>query len=172
MIYQCNDCIAPTHKNLEFLRNLRTNKMKPTIIFDIDGTLADISHRIHHAFNKDWENFKRDFDEDIPIYPIIKMYQTLQESGKYNMIIISGRTEDTRLQTQEWLATHEIKYQVLLMRKTHDYRPDDVVKHEILTKKLLHDGHYILFAVEDRKRVVDMWRTNGLICLQCASGDF
>jgi len=34
------------------------------------------------------------------------------------------------------------------------------------------DRKKILFVVEDRSRVVEMWRGEGLVCLQCAPGEF
>lgn len=30
----------------------------------------------------------------------------------------------------------------------------------------------VLFAVDDRKRVADMWRSVGLTCLHCDEGNF
>ncbi len=30
----------------------------------------------------------------------------------------------------------------------------------------------ILLAIADRQQVVDMWREQGLVCLQCDKGDF
>ena len=41
--------------------------MKRFIIFDIDGTLADCSHRIDHANAKDWDTFHSLADEDMVI---------------------------------------------------------------------------------------------------------
>jgi hypothetical protein len=43
------------------------------------------------------------------------------------------------------------------------------VKREMLTGL---DKSKILFVVEDRNRVVEMWRSEGLVCLQCAPGEF
>lgn len=57
------------------------------------------------------------------------------------------------------------------MRPANDHRPDDIIKQEMLDK-LKAEGHDIWFVVDDRQRVVDMWRRNGITVLQCAPGDF
>jgi hypothetical protein len=57
----------------------------------------------------------------------------------------------------------------LLLRKDNDRRADGVVKREMLAAI---DKSRILFVVEDRSRVVEMWRSEGLVCLQCAPGEF
>ncbi len=57
------------------------------------------------------------------------------------------------------------------MRKGKDNRKDAIIKKEILGL-LRQEGKEILFAVDDRQQVVDMWRENGITCLQCDIGDF
>ena len=57
------------------------------------------------------------------------------------------------------------------MRKAGDYRPDAKVKEELLTQ-VKADGYEPILAFEDRERVVDMWRRNGIQCCQVAPGDF
>lgn len=59
----------------------------------------------------------------------------------------------------------------IYMRKTGDRRPDDVVKEEMI-QRMRDDGLEPYVVFEDRKRCVDMWRRNGITCLQCAEGDF
>jgi hypothetical protein len=44
-----------------------------------------------------------------------------------------------------------------------------IVKREMLAGM---DRSKILFVVEDRSGVVEMWRSEGLVCLQCAPGEF
>ena len=57
------------------------------------------------------------------------------------------------------------------MRKSGDRRPDHVVKRELL-RAIQGDGFEPTMAIEDRVQVVDMWRGQGLICLQCGPGKF
>ncbi len=146
---------------------------KPTILFDIDGTLADITHRRHYLDEKkpNWHAFNDKMGEDTPNMPVVELYKTLWDSEKYELILVSGRGEESRKVTEQWLTWNEIPFDRLLMRPAKDFRADYVIKEEILDK-LLSEGKNILFTVDDRQQVVDMWRKNGIACLQCAEGNF
>lgn len=147
--------------------------MKDCILFDIDGTLALIDHR--RAFlerdHPDWKSFNAAMGDDTPNPPIVALYRTLWASNDYELILVSGRGEESRALTEQWLAWNEIPFEALLMRPLNDSRPDTDIKHEILCR-LRAQGNRILFVVDDRQSVVDMWRANGVVCLQCAQGDF
>jgi hypothetical protein len=60
---------------------------------------------------------------------------------------------------------------ILLMRKEGDFRQDYIVKKEIYDRDI-REAYKILFCIDDRKQVTDMWREQGLVCLQCADGLF
>lgn len=147
--------------------------MKQLILFDIDGTLADISHRRPYLDRQppDWKSFNLAMGEDSPNAPVVALYKTLWDSGLYELFIVTGRTEDQRRHTEQWLVWNDIPFQKLLMRCVDDFRADHLIKEEILNK-LRQDGRDILFVVDDRQQVVDMWRRHGVTCLQCATGDF
>lgn len=144
-----------------------------TILFDLDGTLADITHRRHYVMSekKNWVQFNAHIGEDKPSLPIVLLYKTLWQSGQYEIIIVSGRSEQYRKITEQWLIWHEIPFKRLVMRQIKDNRKDAIIKKEILDL-LRQEGKDILFAVDDRQQVVDMWRENGITCLQCDKGDF
>lgn len=146
--------------------------MKKVVIFDIDGTLADNNHRQYLVTNgrREWEQFFSLMGEDVPIIPLIELCQVLFQSGQYEMHIFSGRPERYRKLTEEWLTWNNVPALPLTMRKDGDVRPDAEVKEEMLLR-LLDEGKTIAFVVDDRKPVVEMWRRNGLICLQCAEGN-
>lgn len=149
--------------------------MIKTVIFDIDGTLADISERrkFLETKPKNWKEFNNPVHiaKDKPNENIIALYQSLLKNFEYKIILVSGRGEKSRESTVQWLAKNLIYFNELYMRKNNDYRDDTAVKQEILDS-LLQAGHDILFAVDDRTKVVKMWRDNGITCLQCADGDF
>jgi len=140
------------------------------VIFDIDGTLADISERVHHVRRKpkNWKAFNAGMAQDKAIHSMVKLCNMLYAAG-IRIVLCSGRNERNRPETVEWLEKQGVKYHELLLRKDEDFRSDAVIKREILQGK---DKSKILFVVEDRSRVVEMWRAEGLVCLQPAPGDF
>ena len=140
------------------------------VIFDIDGTLADVSERIHHVRKKpkNWNAFFQGMAQDKAIHAMVRLCNLLYASG-IQIILCSGRSEEHRPQTIDWLAQQGVNYHDLILRKDNDRRPDSVVKREMLATI---DKSKVLFVVEDRSRVVEMWRSEGLVCLQCAPGEF
>ena len=144
-----------------------------TVIFDIDGTLADIEHRrgFLDGPRPDWRRFNAAMGEDSPNLPIVNLYKTLWNSGAYDLQIVTGRNEAFRKVTETWLTWNEIPFNRVLMRADRDQRPDNIIKGEILLE-LRSEGREIAFAVDDRQQVVDMWRANGVVCLQCDVGNF
>lgn len=144
-----------------------------TVIFDIDGTLANIEHRRVYldSDRPDWARFNATMGEDTPNAPIVDLYKTLWKSGAYDLQIVTGRNEAFRKVTETWLTWNEIEFNRVLMRADKDNRADNIIKSEILAQ-LRSEGRDIAFAVDDRQQVVDMWRANGVTCLQCDVGDF
>jgi hydroxymethylpyrimidine pyrophosphatase-like HAD family hydrolase len=140
------------------------------VIFDIDGTLADVSQRIHHVRKKpkNWNAFFAGMAQDKAIHSMVRLCNILYASG-IKIILCSGRSEKHRDETVRWLGEQGVSYHGLMLRKDHDRRSDTVVKCEMLEQI---DRSKILFVVEDRSRVVEMWRSEGLVCLQCAPGEF
>jgi phosphatidate phosphatase APP1 len=139
---------------------LRFAMEKKTIIVDIDGTLADIAHRRHHieGNRKRWDKFFQAMDKDLPIPEVAAKVRLLSQD--HTIILVSGRPDDYRPMTEDWLKKHKIPYQQLFMRKSGDFRPDDIVKQEILHQDLKKEE--IKLVIDDRPRVIRMWRENGL----------
>lgn len=142
------------------------------VIFDIDGTLANNSHRIHYLTEgkKNWESFRAELEDDSPNEPIVTLLQIMTIAG-YKIILSTGRFEKDRERTERWLENNSIFYHDLFMRSDGDHRPDFEVKEDML-RELQIGRDNILFVVDDRSSVVEMWRRNGLTVLQCAKGDF
>ncbi len=147
--------------------------MTNVVVFDIDGTLADVSQRRRHleGSEPDWKKFHTSMDTDTPNVPIVELYRALWDSARFKIVLTSGRHERTRQYTEEWLFWNRIPFGQLYMRPDDDGRPDHLLKQDFLREITSKHGE-ILFVVDDRQQVVDMWRRNGITCLQCASGDF
>ena len=140
------------------------------VIFDIDGTLADVSERLHHIKKKpkDWDAFFKEIPQDKAIRSMVRLCNILYESG-IKIFLCTGRREKDRAETVKWLAQQGVNYHELILRPDGDRRSDILVKREMLSGI---DRSKILFVVEDRSGVVEMWRSEGHVCLQCAPGEF
>jgi putative acid phosphatase of HAD superfamily subfamily IIIB len=142
-------------------------------LFDIDGTIADISHRLHHIQKtpKDWRSFFAACVDDAPIPHIIALLLRLYSSGAH-IVLVSGRSDECRNQTRDWLHLQSIPTICpLYMRAAGDHRPDHVVKSELLDR-IFSDGYLPIIVFEDRDQVVQMWRDRGIPCAQVAGGNF
>lgn len=141
-------------------------------LFDLDGTLADCGHRIHHLEKepKDWDAFFAGTEADPPIAHMLEVAKALEKVAP--ILFVTGRSESSRDATEIWLFRHGFgKGSNIYMRAAGDRRDDDVVKGELLDA-ILARGFKPIMAFEDRSRVVAMWRARGIPCAQVAPGDF
>ena len=151
--------------------------MKNTIIFDLDGTLALVDKRREVSKLPDgkmnWDEWSNpsNIKLDEPNEPVIKMAQLFAEDG-FNIVIFSGRTNRTEKTTRSWLSKNRIPFHLLVMRdsKALHFVPDDILKKNMLDKWVDIDD--VFLVVDDRNKVVDMWRDLGLTVFQVADGDF
>lgn len=141
-------------------------------LFDIDGTLADLSHRLPHIQKepKDWDAFFAACGDDKPIQHVIDLLITLFDADQ-KIVLVSGRSSQCHAETVAWLERHKIPTDSLYTRKEGDHRPDDQVKAELLTA-IRADGYEPMMAFDDRDQVVFMWRRLGIPCAQVAPGNF
>jgi hypothetical protein len=141
------------------------------VAFDLDGTLANIEHRLHFITygTKDWSAFFRACIDDEPIPYMMNVQRALVNAG-HSVEVWSGRSDSVLTQTREWLDRFGIRYTQLRMRKDGDYRADTIVKAEWFDALPLDQRPTLAF--DDRQQVVDMWRSRGVLCCQVAPGDF
>lgn len=137
--------------------------MRKAIICDIDGTLAHMQDRSPY----DWDKV----GDDVVDKTIKEILRTFYSTSEYDIILISGRDDVCKQITERWLDKNYIFYDGLYMRKHNDNRPDEVIKKEIYDKHI-KDEYDVEFVLDDRNKVVKMWRGLGLKCLQVAEGDF
>jgi phosphoglycolate phosphatase-like HAD superfamily hydrolase len=145
------------------------------IICDIDGTIADASHRLHHIATKpkNWDAFFKDCVNDSPINDIIDLVRMFRLIS-YEILYVSGRSDIVRQETQDWITKYTgFERNNLFMRQANDHRPDWLVKKEILYQLYkMYPNLRIEYVLDDRDQVVNMWRNEGLRVLQVARGNF
>ena len=146
-----------------------TNKV---IVFDIDGTLANVDHRRHWVATKpkNWAAWNAGMANDTVHEDIVEMMDLFADKD-YQIILCSGRGDDTRDVTEQWLNDNRIPFDQLFMRRAGDYRQDSIVKVELLQQiRHWHGEPFIWF--DDRQQVVDAIRAQGVRVCQVAPGDF
>jgi FMN phosphatase YigB (HAD superfamily) len=102
-------------------------------IFDIDGVVADISHRLRYMHEKNYDAFYSDEelakDEEIPAG--IDLVNRLFESDNSFVMFMTGRPYSTQKATWKWLNEHKVKHcRSGFFRDDGDYRPSPIVKVE------------------------------------------
>ncbi|MBL7816864.1 MAG: AAA family ATPase [Saprospiraceae bacterium] len=133
------------------------------IICDLDGTLALLNGRNPFDAAK--------CEDDLLNVPVANVLKTFQALG-HKILLLSGRKDEHKTQTINWLAKNSITYDMLEMRQTTDNRMDAVVKKELFEAHIL-GKYYVEFVLDDRNQVVDLWRNDlGLTCFQVNYGDF
>ena len=144
------------------------SQIQKDVIVDIDGTLADCSHRQRfiRGKRKKWKKFFEAASKDRPRIDVVS--QVREFAKRHRIHLVSGRPEEYRQQTLKWLSRYRIPFESLHMRENGDYRPDDIVKQEILD--LCFDKDNIELVIDDRPRVVRMWESNGLKVLDVGDG--
>lgn len=145
----------------------------PAIIVDIDGTLANTDHRVHHIERspKNWEGWRAAADADELHADVALVVTAAAEAMGAIIVACSGRMESERDQTLNWFERHQLSIAMLYMRPDGDFRADHIVKRELLDC-IRADGFHPLMVFDDRSSVVAMWREAGLRCFQVAPGDF
>ncbi len=139
------------------------------VICDIDGTLAHMVDRGPH----DYDRVEQDACDEV----IADLLSTLVTKRGYEVILVSGRPDTCKKQTEEWLKKHGIEYHRLFMRdhtrvdNNGNMVSDTVIKREIFDRHI-RNSFNIQFVLDDRDRVVEMWRQMGLKVFQVAPGDF
>ena len=139
----------------------------PAIIVDIDGTLA-LNNSGRNPY--DWGRVDKD-DVNESIAEIVRNYNKLYKDAQFGVLIVSGRDSVCRGETMAWLDDNNIPWTELFMRPEGNTEEDSVIKKRIFDEHI-RDNYQVLFVLDDRKKVVNMWRSLGLTTLQVADGDF
>ena len=157
------------------VRNIgKGKKMSKTVIVDIDGTIADITHRLPliQGESPDWNKFYSQCFQDKPILPMIEVVRGLCMGG-FHIAFMTGRVETVRKETYDWILKNcgkMFENCALYMRSDGDHRPDSELKSAMYDQDFKKQN--VVAVIEDRNQCVEMWRKKGLVCLQCANGDY
>jgi phosphoglycolate phosphatase-like HAD superfamily hydrolase len=139
----------PAHARL----NLYGRAMRDLVVFDIDGVVADVRHRLHHIERKpkDWDAFFDAAARDTPLAEGVSLARELLDS--YDLAWLTGRPERLRRVTTRWLGALDLPTAPLVMRRNRDFRPARVTKVDEL--RTLAEGRTITLVVDDDPAVID-----------------
>jgi hypothetical protein len=137
-----------------------TEKPRGIAVFDVDGVLADVRHRLHHVERKpkNWPAFFAAMDADTPLAVGVSLVQRYADEG-HEVAYLTGRNESYRALTVAWLQRHGLPDGRLVMRRNDDRRPARVFKPQALSR-IARDGQ-IVAVVDDDRAVVDVLRHEG-----------
>lgn len=146
--------------------------MAGTLFCDIDGTVADLTHRRVYITTKpkNYPAFEKAIHLDTPIQSIIDHVRAMHSAG-WTVVMCSGRGTQSKAPTEAWLEKYGVPYHAIYMRPFKDYRKDSIIKYELL-QQAIADGYVPDVVFDDRDQVVDMWRAEGIPCVQVAEGNF
>jgi len=104
-------------------------------VFDIDGVVADVRHRLHHLERrrKDWDGFFAAAAQDTLLDPGRRLVEEL--STRHEIVWLTGRPERIRRLTRDWLGRHGLPVGELLMRRDVDRRPAPAYKLAALRRR-------------------------------------
>lgn len=151
----------------QFIRPTLTVKQDPNLphafIFDLDGTLALLNGRNPYDAST--------CENDLLNTPVAELLDTLCRVEGNDIILMSGRNEDTRPQTEAWLKKYNVPYTALFMRPSDNWIHDGLMKRQLFMDNV-YGKWYIKGVFDDRERVIRAWRDLGLQCYQVADGKF
>ncbi|MGW6541101.1 phosphatase domain-containing protein [Streptomyces sp. NPDC055051] len=133
------------------------------VLCDIDGTLALRGDRGPYDFTR--------CDLDLLNVSVRDALRAFRGTHEDRVVLLSGRSEDHRALTEAWLERYEVPYDELWMRASGDGRSDDLVKAELFDAHVRH-RYAVRVSLDDRDRVVAVWRRMGLPTWQVNYGNF
>lgn len=130
------------------------------VIFDIDGTLADMhgedGGRLRGPF--EWDKVGGD---RVRSHVAQAMHGVMSLSSPPDIILLSGRDSVCRNETDEWLDSNNLYFTSLYMRPEGSYEKDTKIKEEMFWEHIA--PYYNVECVfDDRPVVCRMWTDIGL----------
>lgn len=141
----------------------------PAVVFDMDGVLSDAAGRQHHLARprRDWEAFFTAVGEDELIAEIARLLEVLDSSLR--VVLLTARPIRVQAQTLAWLARHDLRWDLLVMRDQGDHGAAREFKRDAVGH-LRSYGFDLRLAFEDDRRNVEMFHRQGVPCVYIHSG--
>ena len=146
--------------------------MKNVVIFDLDGTLADPTPRLHLMPTKDlhltdsWTEFNKARRGDLPIRDTIAVCNAMWRAD-CTVIILTMCSDIAEDEARRWLYEHRVFFSYLKMRPHGDNRKDYIIKEEYLRDVVGLEN--IVAAWDDSPSVVAHFRSMGITTYQVAA---
>jgi len=128
-------------------------------VFDVDGVVADVRHRLHHLARrpKNWPAFFAAAAADPPLE--IGVALAREWSARHDLAWLTGRPESLRRVTERWLTAQRLPVTRLLMRPADDRRPARLFKAAALRRLATETD--IAVVVDDDPEVVAQLTADG-----------
>ena len=141
------------------------------VIFDMDGTLCDVSSVVHHVRGpvKDFDAFHAGSAGCPPNGPVAAAARRVHTRGRA-VLVVTGRVAKWAPMTRSWLRRHGLPCDGLYTRADGDFRPDVVVKAEILAG-IGREGYQVVAAWDDNPGVLGLWREHGIRVVEVPGWD-
>lgn len=142
--------------------------MRTAVIFDMDGTLADISYLRHYLtkFDKSKRRVIKHFNNfhsesvNAPAHNhVVNAAQVAHMLG-HAVLVVTARKHMWRHQTAWWLAMHNVPSDMLMMRGDEDNRKDYEVKKDMLDT--LRKAYDIIHAWDDNPSIIKLWKESNI----------
>ena len=132
---------------------------RPLAVFDVDGVLADVRHRLRHVEQrpKDWDAFFAAAMDDPPLTEGVALAH--ESARDCDVVYVTGRPERCRRDTLRWFARHGLPDGELSMRSGRDRRPARQAKLELLSR--VAAGRDVAVVVYDDLQVCEAYERAG-----------
>lgn len=145
--------------------------MRPYVVFDLDGTIADDSHRLPLILDQkppDWPGYFAACRKDSPIVPVMKLVELFAVDLRYRVEIWTGRSATVLDDTEWWLDHHMVEYDRLRMRPVGDYRSNVDLKAGWLSEY----PRPPLVVFDDQWKTALWWHSRQITCLQVVGDEY
>lgn len=174
------DVIKRQHERFQKTKNLTLEPVQEVVpyfppcggapkvfLVDIDGTLAHMNDK-RGPF--DWKRVGLDDVDEVIADVVDRLRMSYETWSTLHCIVMSGRDESCREETERWLHDAGIPFDELFMRPEGDMRKDNIVKAELFDK-YVRDQYDVRFVIDDRWQVCEMWLKMGLKVLNVSGLD-